>query len=732
MIRARVVAAVAALALIGVSVFGAALPASAAPLNPPVFTHPAPGLDPDDWPQIEGDLVPEGANVDVVVTVTNSDGIDQAYCADNNIDTAVTPFFSCLGTPLPYGDNTFTATVFFTATDPLHLDPSPSAQLLYQRWGMTLTSVSSSPASPTGDATLQFGGNGPELGSVDVFRNEPGNPRICTDVPVAADSTWACSGTALPPGDYELIAVGTTVGGVESFSGSYNVTILPFATIQQTFTPWWTRYDGVQVQGSMSGNTTLVEVFSSPNFAGPFVTPFCSEPGVPDPELTIYFCDSPPGSLQPGDNYLATRVTATNGAVSAFSTPILVTLVETPVIATPTENSYTNDPQVSFSGTAPDFYFNTIEVADGDEGQFMICNAVVVPGDTWQCTSPPLPDGTYTPFGEASPNFIYSERVTFTVDTSVPLPAVVNPLSTSDVTPTLTGTGEVGADITVFVDGFTAACTVPAVVDSGGSWSCTLVDPDRHRNARCLRSAGRPGGQRWPRRRSPADAHDHPGGHPDHPDHPDSHTHSHSHSHSHTHDTPTPPAQARVDARWRQRGVLARRRRRADRLRAPCRRGRNCRNPLHPARTRQCDRGCHGHLRDRGRDPRRHRAGRPHVRRHRHGGGRGTLGRRTTRHRRRARGAESCGAQERRAEGRRGWHGRRRRGRRSRPQLPQCTERHDDGPRHPARHHRQPGRDRERRGHRPRVAAVRRDSRRAAERDALRAVRTVHQAACRA
>ena len=82
------------------------------------------------------------------------------------------------------------------------------------------------------------------------------------------------------------------------------------------------------------------------------------------------------------------------------------------------------------------------------------------PGDTWQCTSAPLPDGTYTPFGEATPNFIYSDRVTFTVDTSIPLPAVINPLSTSDVTPTLTGTGEAFAAITVFVDGFTAACTV--------------------------------------------------------------------------------------------------------------------------------------------------------------------------------------------------------------------------------------------------------------------------------
>jgi hypothetical protein len=473
--RGRIAAAVVGVLFVGVSVVGVATSASAAPLNAPVFTAPAPGPDPDAQPQIEGDLQNEGAAVDVVVTVTNSGGTS-TYCTASNIDTTLpNPFFSCLGGILPFGDNTFTAAAYFSMADPGHVDPSPiSDPLVYTRYGLSPLNVTTVPASPTTDPTLNWGGTGPELGSVDIRLED--SSLICQDVPIAADGTWSCEGTPLTPTIWAIqVEADDYTGLPHDAAGPFDIVIQPFATMQQTFTPWWTKYDGSLVQGSMSGNTTLVEVLSSPNVGGPFVTPFCSEPGVPDPALTVFFCDSPPGTLQSGDNYLVTRVTASNGEVSAFSAPILITRVDSPLITSPAAGSFTNDNTPTIIGTADDSYFDDVRVGEGEEGEFLLCDAVVQPDDSWQCTSAPLADGEYDPFGEATPNFIYADRVTFTVDTTAPAPAVVNPLSTTDVTPTVTGTGEAGASITVFVDGFTATCTVPPVVGAGGTWSCNLV-----------------------------------------------------------------------------------------------------------------------------------------------------------------------------------------------------------------------------------------------------------------
>ena len=68
--------------------------------------------------------------------------------------------------------------------------------------------------------------------------------------------------------------------------------------------------------------------------------------------------------------------------------------------------------------------------------------------------------------------------VDFTVDTSIPLPPTVNPVATSDTTPTITGTGEVGAVISLYVDGGLVECgNAPVIVDEGADWSCTLAAP---------------------------------------------------------------------------------------------------------------------------------------------------------------------------------------------------------------------------------------------------------------
>ncbi len=477
--RARIAAAAAAVLLIGVSVFGAALPASAAPANQPYFTNPSSGADPDAQPQVELDIFAEGADVDIVVTVTNSNGVDQPYCAENDIDATTDTFYSCLGSPLPYGDNTFNAVLYFS-TDVGHTDPGPpSDPLLYTRYGIGPV-ASTPPTTPTTDPTLNWSGTGPPLGFVDVVMED--SSHLCDHVPVSTTGTWSCEGFPLPPGIYALEVNATDYYGNSPVSDPfdpYNITIQPpTATINQTFAAPWYTTGATQVQGGSSKEIELVEVFSSTNPGGPFDTPYCSI-AQDIPELTIYFCNPADSSgLVPGTNYLATRVTNSAGAVSAFSTPIEMTLVTAPAITSPTDNTYTNDPTPTFTGTADDTYFDDVTVGYGEEGMGLVCSAAVQPDDTWSCTSVFLPDGEYDPFPAAQgADLTFGSRVDVFIDTTPPSLPTINPVSTTDTTPTITGHGDYQSTVTVYVDGALAPCTSPAIVDEGAEWSCTLADP---------------------------------------------------------------------------------------------------------------------------------------------------------------------------------------------------------------------------------------------------------------
>ncbi len=249
--RARIAAAIVGVLFIGVSVVGVATSASAAPVSQPVFTNPLPGPDNDALPTVEGDLDPEVGPVDVVVTVTNSLGT-YTYCTDPAIANPGVEGFSCgSALDLPYGDNTFTAVAFFTGGLP---DPNPGPQsdpLIYTRYGLSPLTVTP-PTSPTTDPTLNWSGTGPELGSVDIRLED--SSTICSNVPVAADGTWSCEGTPLTPTIWAIQVESDDYTGLpHDGAGPYDIVIDPFATIQQTFTPWWTKHSGVQVQGGDVG-----------------------------------------------------------------------------------------------------------------------------------------------------------------------------------------------------------------------------------------------------------------------------------------------------------------------------------------------------------------------------------------------------------------------------------------------------------------------------------------------
>ena len=152
---------------------------------------------------------------------------------------------------------------------------------------------------------------------------------------------------------------------------------------------------------------------------------------------------------------------------------------DAPVITAPANGSMINDPTPTVIGTGEPGAVITVSV-DGTE----VADDVVVDEDgNWELTlTDPLSDDVHTVTAvqtDPAGNVSDPAEVTFTVDTDAPdAPVITAPAkgsAISDPTPTVVGTGEPGAVITVSVDGTEVADDV--VVDEDGNWELTLTDP---------------------------------------------------------------------------------------------------------------------------------------------------------------------------------------------------------------------------------------------------------------
>ena len=86
--------------------------------------------------------------------------------------------------------------------------------------------------------------------------------------------------------------------------------------------------------------------------------------------------------------------------------------------------------------------------------------------------APTLPDGTYTvtaTYFDVVTNMTVTDTTTFTVNTLVPVVTIDGPTgTTTDTTPTVTGTTEPGLTVTISVDGVVIGT---AIADANGNWS---------------------------------------------------------------------------------------------------------------------------------------------------------------------------------------------------------------------------------------------------------------------
>lgn len=171
------------------------------------------------------------------------------------------------------------------------------------------------------------------------------------------------------------------------------------------------------------------------------------------------------------ENNASLTLVSPGAARSLGANKALVIDTASPVILTPANGSTTNDSTPNVSGTGQAGYTVTVK-----EGALTLCTATVAVAGTWNCNSSVLTNASHTISATqalgAGPASAAASTV-FTVDTIAPVAPVISipvvSASVADPTPTISGTGERDAAITV-KEGTTTLCATTA--DTLGAWSC--------------------------------------------------------------------------------------------------------------------------------------------------------------------------------------------------------------------------------------------------------------------
>ncbi|WP_224273947.1 Ig-like domain-containing protein [Nocardioides lacusdianchii] len=323
----------------------------------------------------------------------------------------------------------------------------------------------------TDDATPEFSGTA-EPGSTVVVEDSDGN-QVCTDV--AEDGAWSCApATALPDGEDTYSATATDAAGNTSAPDTVTFEVDTTTT--------------VDVLAPADGSTTAdpTPEVSGTGEAGATIT--VTEGGRPVCTTTVqadgtWSC-TPTLPLLPGAHTFTVTAEDQLGNTDTATTTFTVdpdaadtTAPDAPVIETPADGDLTSDATPEFSGTAEPGSTVVVEDSEGNE----ICTTTAGPvTGSWSCTpTAPLPEGedTYSATAtDAAGNTSAPDTVTFEVDTTTTVD-VLTPAdgsTTSDPTPVVSGTGEVGATITVTEGGLTVCSTT---VQSDGTWSCDPTLP---------------------------------------------------------------------------------------------------------------------------------------------------------------------------------------------------------------------------------------------------------------
>ena len=440
--------------------------AVAAPATAPVITGPAAGsTTADNTPIITGT-----GEVGATVTVTTSGGttVCSAVVAADGI-------WTCTPTaPRPDGN----ATLVATQSNAAGAGPPSAPVSVTIDTAAPAPPVISGPAngSTIADSTPTLTGTGEPGGSVTI-RNAAGTT-LCTAV-ATATGAWTCTPTiALPEGQNTLTGVQTDPAG--NISGPSTPNTVTVDTVPPTAPTIISPANGATTNDATPTIAGTGEPGARVSVRDGTGTIACTAVVTP---ASTWSCV--PSIAYPDGQLIAFTATQTDlaGATSPPSAPVTVqidTVAAAPVISSPTPGGFTSDPTPTLAGTGEPGATVTVVDAAGAT----VCTATVTLAGIWSCTpATPFADGAQTvtaiqtdQVGNVSPS---SSAVPFTVDGTPPAaPAIEAPTEgavINDPAPTIAGTGEPGATVTVRDGSGTPVCSV--LVGAGGAWSCTPATP---------------------------------------------------------------------------------------------------------------------------------------------------------------------------------------------------------------------------------------------------------------
>ncbi|SFS65119.1 Ig-like domain-containing protein [Saccharopolyspora flava] len=432
-------------------------------LDAPAITSPSNGDITSETPTITGTGVP-GATV----TVTEGGTTIGTATVGPDGTWSLTP-----EQPFPPGEHTIQAT---QALGDAQSDPSNSVTFTVPDTVPPDPPVIQSPAPGdlTGDSTPTVSGTA-EPGSTVIVTDDQGNQVGTTTADV--DGNWTVEvAQPFPDGPHTITATATDAAGNTSQPSD------PVTFTVDTTPPGAPTITGPG-NGSLTGDSTpTVSGTAEPGSTVTVTDDQGNELGTTTADADGNWVVEVGQPLLDGPHTITATATDTAGNTSQPSDPVTFTVDTTPpgapAITGPADGSAVGDNTPTITGTGEPGA--TVEVTvDGT----VIGTTTVNNDGTWTLDVPQaLVDGPHTVtatqtdlVGNASPA---SSETTFTLDTAVEPPVISEPTNgsaTGDSTPTISGTGEPGATVTVTTADGTQLGT--ATVGPDGTWSFDVQTP---------------------------------------------------------------------------------------------------------------------------------------------------------------------------------------------------------------------------------------------------------------
>ena len=421
----------------------------------PAVTAPTPGsVISDTTPTVTGTGEP-GATVNV------RDGAAGPVICTAVVDASGN--WSCTPTtPLTEGPHTLSV----TQVDPSgNVSPATNVPVtIDSSVPLTPTVISPTVASRTNDNTPTISGSAEPSVMIKVTEN---GVTLCTTT-ANASGAWSCDTSVLTDGVHSVGATQTDAGGNTSPAATRSFTVDATAPVVPTIsqptngqnindnTP---TFSGTAEPGSTvavkEGSTTLCTAVAdaSSNWSCTPTTPLSEGPH----SVTATATDAA-GNVSPA------------APARAFTVDTVVPT--TPTISAPAAGSTTSDSTPTLSGGAEPNSNVTVK-----EGTTTVCIVVADASGNWSCdATAALSNGSHTVTAtstDAAGNISPAASRQFSVsNTSAAITAPTTGSVLSDTTPTFTGTGTPGGQVTVTTSPTgTVLCT--GTVDASGNWNCT-------------------------------------------------------------------------------------------------------------------------------------------------------------------------------------------------------------------------------------------------------------------